>query len=840
MQTLLQDVRFGFRMLRKHPGFSLIAILTLALGIGANTAIFSVVDAVLLKSLPVKDPAQLVLLSHTNSDKHSESFSYSNYEQIRDQNQVLSGVLAYYPLRLTVGVDGQPEPALNGQLVTGNYYQVLGVNARLGRVFTLEDDRQPGAHPVCVISHGYWQRRFGSDPRIVGRTIHLGGHPFTVIGVTPPEFFGLEVGSVMDISVPLSMQQQVMAGGRSFVGADWERFRLLGRLRAGVTREQAQASLALLYQQYLADQVVRSRRSPKAREEAERKIREARLIVTPGDRGVFDLRQQFSQPLFVLLCVVALVLLIACANVAGLLLARGEARRKEMGVRLALGAGRLRLVRQLFTESLLLACLGSLLGLLLAWWGTQLLLPLLSQREIPLSLNLNLDLRLLSFTVVVTLLTSVLFGLTPAFLATRVELQSALKHDAPGRSSRSALSVGRVFVIAQVALSLILLVGAGLFVRSLQKLQQVETGYTRENVLALKLEPVGSDSKTPQLAVRYNDLLKRVEAIPGVRAASLVGYSPISRREWLVAGENPEQRTWPQLYVEGRLLQFGTETAFNFMQVYPNSFATLGIPLVQGRDISPHDTRQSQTVAVINESMARRFFGDKNPLGQRFSYDASRAGEMEIIGVVKDARYISLREEGRPMFYVPFTQLDTSMGQMTLLARTMGETAPLAAAIQREARAFDPAMPRFEVETLASQLDVSLTPERLIARLSSLFGVLALVLVCLGLYGVMAYDIARRTHEIGIRMALGAARLDVLRLVIGRGLRLVLIGLGLGLAGALALTRLVRGLLFGVSASDPLVLAGVTTLLLFVALLACWIPARRATKVDPMMALRCD
>jgi predicted permease len=846
--NLWQDLRFGARMLMKQPGFTLIAVLTLALGVGANTAIFSVVDAVLLKSLPVKDPDRLVLLSHINSGEHSDSFSYSNYKQILDHDQTLSGVLAYYPLRLTVSVDGQPEPALNGQLVTGSYFQVLGAGALLGRALAPKDDLKPGAHPVCVISHGYWQRRFGGDPSVVGRTIHLGGHPFTIIGVSQEEFFGLEIGSVMDISAPLTMQQQVMPGSQSFVEEDWERFRLVGRLRPGATMAQAQASLGLLYQQYVADLVARLAGDEKGVNEARRYQTDARLLVASGSQGVSDLRRQFSQPLFVLTCAVALVLLIACANVAGLLLARGVARRKEMAVRLALGAGRLRLMRQLFTESLLLACLGSLLGLLLAWWGTQLLLPLLSQREIPLSLDLNPDLRALGFTAGMIALTSVLFGLTPAFVATRVELQAALKQDAPGRSGRGALSFGRVFVIAQVALSLLLLVGAGLFVRSLQKLRQSETGYARENVLALKLEPVGSDRKTrsdvfPRLTVLYDELLRRVKALPGVQQASLVGYSPISRREWLVEGENPEQRTRAlrQLYVEGQSLQSEAETPVNFMQVYPNSFATLGIPQIAGRDFGPRDTKGAQNVAIINESLARLLFGQANPIGRRFGHlYPTRWCCWEIVGVVKDAKYISLREESRPMFYVPFTQLDTGMGQMTMVARTTGETAPLAAAIQREARALDPAMPRFEVETLAAQLEVSLTRERLIARLSSLFGLLALVLVCIGLYGVMAYDMTERTREIGIRMALGAARLDVLRLVIGRGLRLVLIGLGLGLAGALALTRLLRGLLFGVSASDPLVLAGVTTLLLLVALLACWIPARRATKVDPMMALRCD
>ncbi len=865
IEDLMQDLRYGLRTLRRSPGFTAVAALLLALGIGANTAIFSVVDAVLLKRLPVKEPEQLVLLNNTKAGMYRNLFSYTAYEQFREHDGTLSGVLAYYPLRLTVSVDGQPEPAINGQLVTGNYYQVLGVNAALGRTIAPEDDRAPvdrdplamlndrtiapeddrasGTHPVCVISHGYWRRRFGRDPDIIGKSIHLGGYPFTIIGVTPPEFFGAEVGSAMDISAPLTMQQQVLPGSRSFVFEEWDRFRLMGRLRPGVTMEQAQASLGQLYQRYLADLVVRwSSRNEKAKAEANERKHE-RLIVASGSQGLSDLRRQFSQPLFVLMCVVALVLLIACANVAGLLLARGVARRKEIAVRLALGAGRLRLVRQLLTESVLLAALGSLLGLLLAWWGTRLLLPLLSQGEIPIYLSLNPDLRMLGFTAAVTVVTSLLFGSAPAFLATRIDLQSTLKQDSQAMSGRRALSFGRVFVIAQVALSLLLLVGAGLFVQSLQKLQQVETGYARENVLVLKLEPLGSDLKMAifsRLTAFYDELLRRVEAMPGVVQASLVGYSPISRREWLVMGENSGETTWPQLYVEGQLHQFGAEIQLNFMQVYPHSFATLGIPLVAGRDFGPQDTRGSQKVAVINESMARRFFGHENPVGRRFSYDSSdssRGDDLEIIGVVKDAKYISLREPSRPMFYLSFAQVG-GRGQMTLVVRTAGNPAPIAAAIQREARALDPRMPRFEVESLAAQLDASLMQERLVATLSSVFGLLALVLVCIGLYGLMAYDVARRTHEIGIRMALGASARQIVRLVLGKTLWLVGIGLVVGLGAALGATRLIASLLYGLTPNDPLTIALASMLLLTVAALAGYLPARRASRVDPMVALR--
>jgi predicted permease len=835
---MFQDLRYGARMLLKHRGFTCVAALTLALGIGANTAIFSVVDAVLLKMLPVKNPGQLVLLSHIGGLGSGDRFSYIRYEQFRDHDRTLSGLLAYYPLRLTVSVDGRPEPAIKGQLVTGGYYQVLGVNAAPGRTITPDDDRVAGAHPVCVISDSYWRRRFGRVPSIVGKTIHLSGFPFTVIGVTPPEFFGLEVGASMDISVPVSMQQQVMPGIRSFVVDRNNYFHLMGRLRPAATLEQAQASLGLLYQQKIGDQVGFRPNLLKGGARAN-PDGEDRLSVTSGSKGLSDLRRQLSQPLFILMSVVALVMLIACANMAGLLLARGIARRKEMAVRMALGAGGLRLARQLLTESVLLASLGGLLGLLFAWWGTRLFLPLLSQGEIPVHLRFNPDIRMLGFTAAVTALTGVLFGLAPALLATDVELQSTLKQDSPGMSSRAArLGFGQVFVIAQVALSFLLLVGAGLFVRSLQKLQQTPTGFAHENVLVLKLEPMGSDAKLrvwPKLTELYDELVRRMEALPGVRQASLVGYSPISRREWVRMGQNPD--TGRPLSVEGYTPQPDEEMEINWMQIYPNSFAALGIPLVAGLDFNSQDGGGVEKVVVINESMARRFFGNESPVGRRFGFGES-SREIEIIGVVKDVKYTSLREPSRPMFYLPFAQAQTGRGQMTLVVRTSGDPAPVAVAMQREARALDPGMPTFAVETLAAQLDASLVQERLIATLSSVFGLLALALACIGLYGVLAYDVARRTHEIGIRIALGANARQILLLILSETLWLIGIGIMIGLGATWAATRWVASLLFGLPPHDPLTIGLAALVLLAVATVAGYLPARRATKVDPLVALK--
>jgi predicted permease len=600
---------------------------------------------------------------------------------------------------------------------------------------------------------------------------------------------------------------------------------------------QAQANLGLLYQQIVAERVARYQGGkggggPSRLEE--------RLGCESGGQGLSELRWQFSRPLLVLMSVVALVLIIACANVAGLLLSRAVARRKEIAIRLALGVGRLRLVRQLLTESVLLGSLGGLLGLLFASWGTRLLLPLLSQGEIPVHLNLNPDTRVLTFTVAVSVLAGVLFGLMPAFLATRVDLNSALKNDTPalatGAGSRGAsMTFGQIFVIAQVAFSLLLLIGAGLFVRSFQNLQQAEIGFVRENLLVLKLEPEGSGNKTPRHGLFYDELLQRVEGIPGVRQASLVGYSPMARREWLRHGQSPEIAN--RIYLQGYTPQSDEEMVILWMQVYPKSFATLGIQLVAGRDFNQQDTQQAPQVGIINESMARRFFGNESPIGRRFNGPAY-GGEIEIIGVVKDVKYTSHRNEGREMIYIPFAQANTGRAQMTLVVRTASDPLTVAAAVRRETQAMDPQMPRFEIETLATQIAASLGKERLLATLSSGFGLLALLLSCLGLYGILSYAVALRTREIGIRMALGAERRDVLWLMLRDALRLALIGVAVGIPSALAAALLISSQLFGISAADPVAIGLATLILLAVASAASYLPARRAARVDPLVALR--
>jgi len=867
LESLFQDLRYALRVLGRSPGFTAVVVLTLGLGIGANTAIFSLIDAVLLKMLPVKQPEQLTLLRRDNNGKIANSFSYYTYKQILEKNQVFSDAFAYYPVRMNVSINSSVEPAVSGQLVSGNYFSVLGVNAVLGRTLIPSDDRAPGESPVCVISNNYWRQRFAADPAVLGKTIDISGSPFTIVGVTPSEFFGLEVGGSMDISVPLMMQQQVMPGIGSFIdGSNFKNnFTVMGRLRPDFTLEKARASLGLLYRHIVDERIARF--SGRAKEGTIQSWRGEKLVLESGSRGLSELRWKYSRPLMTLMTIVALTLAVACANVAGLLLARAVARRKEIAIRLALGVDRLRLIRQLLTESILLGVFGGLFGLFIAYGGSRLLLPLFSQGEIPAHLNLSPDLRVLGFTAVVAALTGALFGLVPTLMAMRVDMNSALKNEvsglASGAGTRSAsLTSGKIFVVFQVALSLLLLTGAGLFVRSLRNLQHVEAGFARGNVMTLKLEPVGSASKTQKLAARYEDLIRSVEAIPGVKQASLVGYSPMSRREWLVMGQNPD--TSSQIVIQGHTPSPGEEMNIPYMQVFPNSFAALGVSFVSGRDFNMQDNQQwiprrvcpatarAPQVGIINESMARRFFGAENPIGRRFGFanptgrcfvggpEPDPATQIEIVGVVKDVKYSSLRNEGRAMFYLPFYQANATDGQMTLIVRTAGDPRAIAAAVRRESRTLDPAMPTFEVETLASQVEASLLEERFIATLSGGFGLLALLLSCLGLYGILSYTVARRTNEIGIRMALGATRQDVIWLVLRDALRMVVIGVLIGIPAALAAARLAASQLYHISAADPISLGAATLALVIVAVLAGYMPARRASLVDPLASLRCE
>lgn len=827
MGGLLQDLRYGVRMLLKNPGLSLIAALTLALGIGANTAMFSLIDAVLLKSLPVRQPDELVLLSG--------EYSYHGLRIMREYDQVSTGLAAYTDVRLGVSIAGQDEPTVLGHLVSGNYFSVLGVHPIIGRLLVDDDDRAPGAHPVAVISHGYWSRRFGADPDIVGKTISLAGMPFTIIGVTPPEFFGVEVGRSPDVFAPVMMAPQFIdapPGSSSILEANNYRiFTLFGRLKPGVTGTQTAAGLEAPFRQ-VRDELAQafSGGNPWAAEQISRET----LAVTSFSGGLSQLRRQFSKSLLILMTVVVVVLLIACANLANLLLARASGRKKEIAVRLCLGAGRGRLIRQLLTESLMLATIGGILGLLFASWGRQLLLALMSTGSTPISLDVRTDYRVLGFTGGVSILTAILFGLMPAFRATRVDLSPALKDNARGLGGGIfRMRLGKALVVSQVALSVILIAGAGLFVRTLYNLNHQRTGLKHENVLAVRVEPKGSDNKhanSARLSQIYRALIERVEALPGVSSATLSNPSPFSRGSFDAAFRPG------QLRVDG--LPAADQNPVQIAQVYPRYFATLGISLLSGRDIQLSDcSADAPKVVVINKTLARRVFQNAVPLGRRLGRASE---EFEVVGVVEDVKFGSLREEFASVIYYPFPNGPTGRGQMTLQVRTTGELSALAPAIRAEVRRIDETMAVFDVRPLSAFIAATIVQERLLTMLLSFFGLLAMLLAAIGLYGVIAYSVSQRTQEIGIRISLGARSRDVLRLVIGQGMKLVLIGVIMGLAAAFGLTRLLKTLLFGVSATDPLTFAVIAFSLTVVALLACYLPAWRATKVDPMIALRCE
>jgi predicted permease len=835
MKSLLQDLRYSARMLWKNPGFTLIAALTLSLGIGANTAIFSLIDAVLLRMLPVREPERLALFGAGESqgitvsfpNGSTDLFSYPFYRDVRQRNQVFSDVAAIQSLPNNVygivsGAGSDPE-MIGARLVSGSYFSVLGVEAVLGRAFTDADDQVPGGHPVAVASHAWWERRLGADPAAVGKTITIGSTVYTLIGVMPRDFFGTEVGESPDIWIPLAMEEQVPPGWKGRNNNLFQSLYLVARLKPGMRIEQAGVEANLIFKQSLQE-YAGSQPSP----ERQRDLQQASIELTSAGRGLSQLRFQFSAPLQALMAVVGLVLLIACANVANLLLSRGAARRKEFAVRLALGAGRLRLIRQLGAESLLLAALGGGLGVIMAWWGSQALVWMASTGPQQLPIDVAPDARILGFTLLVSLLSAVIFGTAPAIRATKIELNPALK-DGRGDSAMTRSLLGKAIVVSQVALSLLVLVGAGLFVRSLINLRNVDTGFNQQNVILFQpaSDSVGYKDDDPRLTDLYREVEEKVSEIPGVRAASFSLFS-FNQGAW----------TNPITAQGGAPPLGGNQDVLNNV-VGPGFFTAMNLPLILGRPFSPQDTKTSPKVAVISEELSRRFFPDGSPLGKRFRMGRSgREEEIEVVGVVKDAKYRNLSENPQPMAYYPYSQQNWYLGNFEV--SFSGEPGAIASSVRQAIKDVNRNLPIAEVAMFSEQVDRSLVQQKLIARLSSIFGLLALLLAAIGIYGVISYSVAQRTREIGIRMALGAERRNVLKMVLGQGAKLALIGVLAGLGAAWALTRWVESLLFRVSPTDRLTFVMIALLLVMVALLACYIPARRATKVDPMVALRCE
>ena len=808
MHTLLQDLRFGCRLLWRSPGFATVAVLTLGLGIGANTTIFSWINSVILTPVPgATDTGRLVEFSQTYQGSRF-ALSYPDYVEYRNSTTLLSGIAAREELALHVSVDGVPERAW-AELVTANFFDVLGVRAAIGRTFVPEEDRTPRAAPVAVISHGLWQRRFGGDPAAVNRRVDIKGHPFTIVGVTPPEFQGSMTALAYDLWVPMMMQPVVMPGGDRLSQRDNHWLSSFGRLAPTATAAQARDEIAALTQRIGADRAVYKDVGVSVA-----------LLRDSSDGAISVLR-----PVLMALAMVAvLVLLIACANLANLMIARGAARHREIAIRSSMGASRSRIVRQLLTESLIVAGGGAAVALVIARWTAGMLILFAPPTEFPISLNVPLDIRVFLFTGLAAIFTALFFGLVPALQASRGDYTPALKDGSQGAGS-SRRRLRDTLVVAEVSLSLALLVAAGLCVRSIQNARQFDPGFNPQGVLLTSLDLFPSGYTPEKGRVFYRQLLDRLQALPGAESVTLARRVPLG-----FTGNSSSSVT-----IDGYQPKPGETVSFAYNPVGPEYLTTMQIPLVGGRDIARADERGQPYVAVISETAARRYWRDRDPIGGRFRFN----GEDEwitVVGVARDVKMRALNEQPRPFVYLPVLQYYHS--STVVHVRTSGDPSSLTASVRQAVHAIDPNLPTFAVRTLAAHVSASTFQQRMAGTLLSVFGGLAIVLAAVGLYGVLAFIVSRRTREIGVRMALGATQSSVFRLVVGHGLKLTAIGAAIGVAAAFGIAQALSSLLFGVKAYDPVTLAGSTAVLMLSATAACLIPALRATRVDPVRALK--
>jgi predicted permease len=847
IENFIQDVRFGIRTLSKSLGVAVVAIITLALGIGANTAIFTLLDSVLLRNLPVREPARLVSFADNPRESMSFSepqspedsigqsgqwtlFSYPMYEYFRDHGRLFEGICAFQTPEDTLSVrfEGPQHGAAQlaqGKLVSGNFFSVLGVAAALGRPLTPEDDR-PGAPPVAVVSFEYWRSKLGSELGVLGRVVDIDNLPMTLVGVMPPGFFGERVTKdSADFWMPLGLRPQltltVMPEVKSLLtnpNAYW--LGIMGRLKPRVSRAQANAEVDGELRQYLTGRV-----GEKITVNARKQIEHSFITLAPGGKGLSSLRFEYAEPLHILLAIVGLVLLIACANVANLLLARAETRQKEMAMRLALGATPGRLVRQLLVESVILAALGGVAGALLAVGGVRVLVSLVATK---VPLNVKPDFVVFGFTLLVMALTAILSGLIPALKSTHVQLIPAIKGESPAADAQpSRLGLGRSLVTLQVAVSLLLLVGAGLLIRSLTNLENQSLGFYPQQVLLASINPELAGYKSEQLPGLYRELLEHIRALPGVRSASIGTTSPMSGGESsaAISFENPVRPT--------------AENTAQLIAVGPQYFETEGMRIVAGRGISSEDTTHSAPIAVVNQAFARYFFLKENSVGKRFGLGMPfKAPGFEIVGVVEDAKFGSAREEAEPIFFLSAYQVESILTYVREIEiRAAGDPAGITAAVRGAVQGINPNLP-VDATTLSQQVNDSLAQQRAFSELTGFFGILGLLLACVGLYGIMAYNVIRRTREMGLRMALGAQRREVLWMVLRQTLLLIGIGIAIGVPLALAATRLIVSQLYGLKPSDPSTIVGAVLIMAGVGLLAGYVPAQRAAKVDPMVALR--
>jgi len=812
MNTLLQDIRFGLRMLLKSPTVSIVATIALALGIGANTAIFSVVNAVLLRPLPFPDPDSLVSIFETDQRRgyNRGSHSYPNFFDLREQNTVFERVASYYSGDFIMTGGGEPA-RLQGAVVTADLFPLLGVAPLHGRTFTTEEDKPSTSGRVVILSQQLFQRRFNSDPSILNQTITLAGRPFTVVGVMPATFEFPIQNDPVDLWTTIAGDAEGKTPVTGQRGAHF--LRVIARLKPGVSEDQAQSEVtaiaARLEQQYPDQNTNKSLRTESALSAMVGSVRPA---------------------LFIMLGAVACVLLIACANVANLLLARATSRHKEMAIRAALGASRIRVIRQLLTESVLLSLAGGACGLLLAVWWSDLLIAL-GKEDIPRAVEVAIDRRVLGFTIGVSVLTGLIFGLVPAFHSSKTALVESLKEGGRGTGEGARRNPARsVLVIAELAIALVLLVCAGLLIQSLWRLQNVNSGLQSQNVMTFNVALPEIKYNYAKQSQFFVDLKARLETAPGVQSVSSVYPLPLSGDRFSISFQ-----------IDGRPVPEKDEPSGDFFTTGVGYFRTMGIPILKGRDFDQNDRHGSTPVIIITDTFARQHFPNEDPIGKRIhpgisSIEGEDSTMREIVGVVGDVRNRELNTEPRPAFYVPQTQIPFS--QMAMVVKTNNEPQSLISGVTKDVAGMDPDLPLFGVRTMEEYLSASVATPRFNTTLLSIFAAVALVLTVVGLYGVMSYSVAQRTNEIGIRIALGAQGRDVLMMIVKQGSKLILIGLAIGLLGAIAVTRLMESLLFGVTAKDPLTFAAVAMLLAIVALLACYVPAWRATKVDPMEALR--
>jgi len=839
LTMFVQDLRYAIRTLVKSPIFLIVAVLSLGLGIGANTAIFSLINAAMLRMLPVAHPDQLVLLTDPGSSGVAVEtrewgirniLSYPEFQELRARNTVFSGMFAAQSEQSVLDVfpgRGASEQSTKAhvQLVSGEFFQVLGVEPVLGRAFTPDEDRILGANPVAVISYGFWQREFAGDPSVVGSTIRVGQASLQVLGVSPRGFRGMLVGSDQDLWIPITMQAQILRGRDYLKPVDTLWLQVMGRLRPGMSAKTAEAGINVAFQQ-----VLRNWAADLPTEKERQQMLGEKIVLRNGAKGASDVRDQFSDALVMLMAMVGLVLLIACANVANLMLARANVRQREIGVRVALGAGRWRLIRQLLTESLLVAALGGVLGAFLAIWGSDVLLAMVSGGVNGLSLQIHGDIRVLLFTAALSLLTGILFGLAPAVRTGGLDVNRILTATARGSiGSRGGMKAGRILVVAQVALSLLLLMSATLFVRSLHNMAIQKLGFDRDHILMAQIDPVSAGYKGASVLALYEQIRGQLVAIPGVNGATLSNVA-------LFGGDSGDK-----ISLDSSMPKNPDDRRSRWTLAGPDYFKTVGIRLLRGRDIDASDAGRGAQVCLVNDAFAKFFFPDSDPIGHHVTDEYPTTRETyEIIGVVANAKEHNVAEPQRPRFYANIFHPIGTVEHVTFILRTSQDPSAVAIAVRNTINSINRSIPILTIRSLDEQIDRRLTTQRIVADLALFFGVLALLMATIGLYGVMSHAISRRTSEIGVRLALGASAREVLWMVLRETFGLVAIGVAIGLPCALASGRLIANRLFGLTPSDPLTIALAILIILTATALAGYIPARRASRVDPMQALRAD